>query len=181
MRSLKPDEVSITNRTRGRNAHRGEEKYLSINRSLRLFAAGGIALLVVGAAVACGGGSDNAVPTQGVQVKTPGSGATSPATSGGSEKASESVKISMKDNLFEPKTFTVPAGKSVEIEVKNNGAAIHNLHILSEAKDGKDFSSTAIVSPGAENKFTVKLTKTGTYTFQCDYHVPDMVGTITVQ
>ena len=49
------------------------------------------------------------------------------------------------------------------------------------AKDGKDFSSNAIVSPGAENKFTVKLTKTGTYTFQCDYHVPDMVGTITVQ
>ncbi len=154
---------------------------MSINRFLKLFAAGGIALLVVGAAVACGGGSDNAVPTQSIQVKTPGSGATSPATSGGSEKASESVKISMKDNLFEPKTFLVPAGKSVEIEVKNNGAAVHNMRILSADKEGKDFSSNATMAPGAESKFVVKLNKPGTYKFQCDFHLPDMMGTITVQ
>ena len=87
----------------------------------------------------------------------------------------------MKDNLFDPKTLTLTAGKSVDIVVKNDGQAIHNMHILSEAKDGKDISSEAIVSPGKESKFTVKITKPGTYNFQCDYHVPDMVGTITVQ
>lgn len=137
--------------------------------------------MVAGVAAACGGGSDNAAPTQGIQVKTPGSGGTPAAASGGSEKSAESIKISMKDNSFEPKTITIPAGKSVEIELKNTGAAVHNMHILSAAKEGKDFSSNATVNPGAENKFTVKLTKPGTYNFQCDYHVPDMVGTITVQ
>lgn len=113
------------------------------------------------------------------------SAATSVAASGGSTAStgtsSDAIKVSMKDNLFDPKTLTIPAGKSVDIVVKNEGAAIHNMHILSEAKDGKDFSSSATVSPGTENKFTVKITKPGTYNFQCDYHVPDMVGTITVK
>lgn len=87
----------------------------------------------------------------------------------------------MKDNLFEPKTLTVKAGSSVEIVLKNDGQAVHNLHILSAPKEGKDFSSAATIAPGAENKFTIKLTKAGSYVFQCDYHLPDMAGTITVQ
>ena len=151
---------------------------MHIYKYLRLFAAGGIALLVVGAASACGGGgSGDEKPTAGIEVKTPGPG----GASNSAEKPSETVKVSMKENLFEPKTFTVPAGKSVEIEAKNDGAAVHNLRILSADKEGKDFSSNATVAPGAESKFTVKLTKPGTYKFQCDYHLPDMVGTITVQ
>ncbi len=145
-------------------------------RYTRLIAFGGVALLVLGGAVACGGGGDDKAPTAEIEVKTPDSGGSS-----GGGTATETLKVSMKDNIFDPKTLTVPAGKSVEIEVKNDGAAIHNLHILSEAKEGKDFSSAATVAPGASNKFTIKLTKTGTYVFQCDYHVPDMVGTITVQ
>lgn len=149
-----------------------------IYRYLRLIAAGGMAVFIVGVAAACGGGgSDDEKPTAGIEVKTPGSG----GTSNGAEKPSESVEVSMKDNLFEPKAITVPAGKSVQIEVKNNGAAVHNMHILSADKEGKDFSSNATVAPGAESKFTVKLTKPGTYNFQCDYHLPDMVGTITVR
>lgn len=150
---------------------------MAISKYIRLIAVSGVALLVLGGAVACGGGgADDKAPTPKIEVKTPGSGG---ASGGGT--ATETLKVSMKDNIFDPKTLTVPAGKSVEIELKNDGAAIHNLHILSEVKEGKDFSSAATVAPGASNKFTVKLTKSGTYIFQCDYHLPDMVGTITVQ
>ncbi|MBA4180207.1 MAG: hypothetical protein C0506_06410 [Anaerolinea sp.] len=145
-----------------------------MNRYFRLLALGGIALIVAGGAVACGGGSADGEPEDGIQVKTPGAG-------GDGQAAAESIKVVMKDNLFEPKALTVPAGKSIVIELKNEGQAVHNMHILSQAKEGKDFSSAATVAPGAENKFTIKLTKKGTYDFQCDYHTPDMVGTITVQ
>ena len=155
---------------------------MATNKYVRLFAAGGIALLIVGAAAACGGGgSGDTKPTAGLEVKTPGSDGGAKTADSGGDKGAESIKVTMKDNVFDPKTLTIPVGKSVEITVKNEGEAIHNLHILSEAKEGKDFSSSATVPPKTENKFTVKFTKAGTYNFQCDYHVPDMVGKITVK
>lgn len=152
---------------------------MAIAKYLRLIVAGGILAAVLGSAVACGGDDGGAKPTAGIQVKTPGAGSGT-SGGGGGEKA-ESVKITLKDNLFEPKALTVPVGKSFDIELKNSGAAVHNMHILSQSKEGKDFSSNATINPGTDSKFTVKFTKAGTYNFQCDYHVPDMVGTITVQ
>jgi plastocyanin len=55
------------------------------------------------------------------------------------------------------------------------------MHVLSKDGEGKDFASDALVSPGQSSTFEVTFTKTGTYDFQCDYHLPDMVGTITVE
>jgi plastocyanin len=75
----------------------------------------------------------------------------------------------------------VKAGQPVKFVVKNQGTNIHNMHILSQATEGKDFSSDLTVNPGAESEFTATFTKTGQVKFQCDFHVPDMVGTITVQ
>lgn len=150
---------------------------MNVSKYLRLFAAGSVAMLAVVGAVACGGGEDEEVFDPGAQAKSPASG----GTPSGSGAAAESIKVIMKDNLFEPKTLTVTAGKSVQIELKNEGQAVHNMHVLSAAQEGKDFSSAATINPGAENKFTIKLNKKGTYNFQCDYHLPDMVGTITVQ
>jgi plastocyanin len=34
---------------------------------------------------------------------------------------------------------------------------------------------------GEESTFEVTFNAAGTYDFQCDYHVPDMVGTITAE
>lgn len=106
---------------------------------------------------------------------------------GGSEtKASsnsgtgQTVVITLKDNFFEPKEITVEEG-TVTFEVKNAGAAIHNMHIISTAAEGKDFSSKPIIEAGATDKFTATFTKKGTIKFQCDFHLPDMVGTITVK
>lgn len=141
----------------------------------------GIALiapaLLVG--VACGGDDDDG----GTTAPTVATGGTSaPTTSGNASTSTEKqeVEILMKDNFFEPKEITVKAGSPVKIDTKNVGAAIHNMHILSQQGEGKDYSGDAMVNPGKDDDFEVTFTKKGTYKFQCDYHVPDMVGTITV-
>ena len=121
-----------------------------------------LALTLV-AASACGGGAD----------------------AGGGKAASGvgagPITVTMKELTFEPKELTVPVGKAVSITAKNSSAAIHNMQVLSKDAEGKDFQSATVVNPGAESKFEVKFTKAGTYKFQCLYHLPDMVGTITAK
>ncbi|TAJ17001.1 MAG: hypothetical protein EPO65_12120 [Dehalococcoidia bacterium] len=92
----------------------------------------------------------------------------------------QTVAITLKDNVFEPKDITVEEG-TVTFEVKNTGAAIHNMHITSTPSEGKDFSSKPIIEAGSSDKFTATFTKKGIVKFQCDFHLPDMVGTITVK
>lgn len=125
-----------------------------------------LALAVVGAA-ACGGGSN--------------AGGKSDDRGGASGVSAAPITVTMKDNVFDPKELTVPVGKSVSITVKNQGTAIHNMQILSKAAEGKDFASAVMVNPGSDSKFEVKFTKAGTYKFQCIYHLPDMVGSITAK
>ena len=91
------------------------------------------------------------------------------------------ITVSMGDNFFEPKDITIPVNTSVEITAVNDGKAIHNMRVLSKEQEGEDFASDAIVNPTASSTFTVKFTSTGVFDFQCDYHLPDMVGTITVE
>lgn len=91
------------------------------------------------------------------------------------------IEVDMKDNFFEPTEITVPANTPIQFKAKNTGTAIHNMHILSAATEGQDFSSDTVVAAGTESEFTATFTQAGTVQFQCDFHVPDMVGTITVQ
>ena len=129
-------------------------------------------------AAACGGGDDSS--SADTPAPTSASGSSSTPANGSSNGEVKEAEVELKDNVFAPTTLTLPVGATVEIEVKNTGQAIHNMHILSLEQEGKDFSSDAMVNPGDDSKFQVKFTKKGTYKFQCDYHVPDMVGTITV-
>ncbi|MCA9830321.1 MAG: cupredoxin domain-containing protein [Dehalococcoidia bacterium] len=135
------------------------------------------ALLTTGL-VACGGDDDDGGDSTATAAGKTGAATTASGDNGG---ATEEITIVMTDNVFTPKDITVPVGKEVKIEVKNEGAAVHNMHVLSEKAEGKDFSSEALVQPGKDDSFTVKFSKAGKYDFQCDYHVPDMVGTITAK
>lgn len=114
---------------------------------------------------------------------TPAKGSTAAQTTGGvaSTGKTAEVKVSLKDNFFEPKDITVNAGDSITFEAKNDGIAIHNMMIQSSATEGKDFASGPAVSPGEESKFTAVFSKPGTIKFVCAYHLPDMAGTITVK
>ena len=87
----------------------------------------------------------------------------------------------MSDNKFDPKEITIPVNTEVEITVDNQGTTVHTMHVLSKEKEGTDFAAETLVNPGASDSFTVIFAHKGTYNFQCDYHLPDMVGKITVE
>ncbi|GAB4333861.1 MAG: hypothetical protein Kow0010_20560 [Dehalococcoidia bacterium] len=133
------------------------------------------ALLVLGVAAACGGGNDD---SNGGPTATPTQANSGNGGNGGTGKP---ITIELHDNFFEPKDITVPVNTTVEITVVNKGVAIHNMHVLSKDVEGQDFTSDAIVNPGASSTFEVRFSTAGVFDFQCDYHLPEMAGTITVQ
>lgn len=131
--------------------------------------------------LACGGDDDD----NGGATTAP---ATTQAGNGGNGGNGEEVTfdVSMGDNFFEPKEFTVPAGAEVTFNLTNDGAAIHNMRIAGE--DGKynsaddAVSDPDLVSAGGTAKLEwTAPDKAGEILFQCDFHSTDMVGTITVE
>ena len=86
------------------------------------------------------------------------------------------VDVEMTDNKFVPSTMTFSVGQQVEFSVKNAGAAIHDMRI-----EETEFKSEPVIDPGTTSSFTAIFTKAGVYTFVCDYHLPGMVGEITVE
>ena len=137
--------------------------------------AGLIALLLV----ACGGGSGQEATQQPIATRPAGEATEAAGGSGGGEGVV--VEVSLKDNFFEPNEITVPVNTTVRFVAKNEGSAVHNMHVLSADREGKDFTSAQIVNPGEASEFEAKFTQTGDYDFQCDFHLPDMVGVIHVE
>lgn len=139
-----------------------------MNTKILRFAFVGVALFATLALAACGGGGDD--DENGGNDNGNGNGIPSiPAD------ATEFV-VSMQDNLFEPAEFSVAKGQTVTIVAKNEGTAIHNMVV----KD-TNMKSDTMVQPGAESRFEIRFDNAGTFDFQCDFHLPDMVGTITVK
>jgi len=134
-------------------------------------------------AAACGG-SDEDDDNGGNGEPSATAAATTPADDDG-DGGPVSFDISMKDNLFEPKEFTVSEGAEVTFNITNGGSAIHNMRVAgadNEFNTDDDAESDQIIAAGATS--TVEWTapaESGTYDFQCDYHLPDMTGTITVE
>lgn len=129
---------------------------LTIRRAVLPLLAG--AALVAG--IACGGDADDAGKSAGA-------------------KGPQTIEIAMKDNVFEPKAITVSAGQAITFNIKNNGPSLHNMHILGDDVTPKN-AATQPFETGKTEQLKVTFPKKGTYKFQCDLHVPDMVGTITV-
>ena len=98
---------------------------------------------------------------------------------GAAKKGPVTVDVVMKDMVFEPKTFTFSAGQTVTFKLTNSGPSLHNMHIVSSDVEPKN-AATQPVEAGKPSELTVTFPKKGTYKFQCDLHVPDMVGSITV-
>jgi plastocyanin len=112
--------------------------------------------------VACGGGGSSASNT------TPPTATSSPSASG---SGATTTTLTLKDNVFDPSTFTFPAGQ--RITLKNEGAALHNFSI-----EGQNVSHD--VKPGETETEDIEVPP-GTYTFFCKYHrALGMQGTITI-
>ncbi len=86
------------------------------------------------------------------------------------------VNVEMTDNKFVPSTMKFSVGQQVKFSVNNAGAAIHDMRI-----EDTEFKSEPVINPGTTSTFTAMFTKAGVYTFVCDYHLPGMVGEITVE
>jgi plastocyanin len=110
------------------------------------------ALALVGALVACGGGSG---PSGDVK-----SGPGGP----------DAVPLTMQDFQFSPASLRLAADSTVEVELTNDGDQAHNFTI-----DDLDLASGTI-DPGEVVTVTFRV-PTGTTTFQCTLH-PGMDGQI---
>lgn len=140
-----------------------------------------LAVLALGL-ISCGGdsGPDDADEEATATTETTATEAgTTPASEPG--ESSQTVEISMFDNYFEPGEIRIKAGETVTISATNQGVAIHNVHVLAAATEGKDYSSAPLVNPGETSAFEVSFAQPGTYDFQCDFHLPGMVGEIIVE
>jgi plastocyanin len=87
---------------------------------------------------------------------TGGPQSTAPAKAGGKNE------VEAKDNLFEPKSLTVPAG-AVSITVKNTGTAPHTY-------TSKDLGFDVAIQAGKTAEVKVTDAKPGTYKIVCIYH-----------
>ncbi len=142
-------------------------------------------------AVACGS-SDNgaaekksdtakATATKAATSSTGGAASTGGvASSDGGAAAEGSLTIVATDNKYDKDTLTVKAGKDVSLTLDNKGAAIHNWHVFTKGKDGKE-PQTNLIAGGAKETIKFEIDKAGTYDFKCDVHPVEMVGKLIVQ
>jgi plastocyanin len=139
------------------------------------------------AAVGCGGDDDDDSGGNGDGVTT---AATTPAEDDGDDDGDNgggqtSFDVTLTDNVFDPAEFTVPAGEDITVNLQNDGTAIHNMRIAGadgEYNSDDDAVSDLIVAAGAASVVEWETPdEPGEYPFQCDYHLPDMAGTITVE
>jgi plastocyanin len=80
-------------------------------------------------------------------------------------------RLVMRDNVFEPTTLTIASG--AQLELVNEGVAIHNLTI-----EGNDVDTD--VNAGETQTVSVDV-PAGEYEMVCSFHVAEgMTGTITV-
>jgi plastocyanin len=86
------------------------------------------------------------------------------------------------DDKFSVTSYTVQANTPIDIPVKNEGAAIHNMHILgvNDEVTGKEPTTPGLVNPGETSDLKFTIATPGTYKFQCDVHPTVMIGQITV-
>ena len=157
--------------------HRGL-KLLLLSASLIL----SIALL----AAACSGGDDG----DGDSATTPAADATS--TDGADNAGPVSFDISMGDNFFEANVLVVSPGQQVTIDLTNDGAAVHNMHIAGadneyslafcEVGGEEPCSDPELFQPGDTGTLVwTAPDATGLINFRCDFHAVEMIGTISVE
>ncbi len=118
---------------------------------------------------------------------TPAAGASTPAPTSAPSGPATTVKVSMKDNFFEPKDISVNAGSTVTFELTNAGKAIHNMRIAdsrgSYTSRESVVSDPELISSAKSGALTWAVPGTAgvTYKFRCDIHPDQMTGTITIK
>lgn len=93
--------------------------------------------------------------------------------------------VTMLDNTFDPTELTVPGGATIELNITNKGAAIHNLRLAGAdnlyANSDDAVADPPLVNPGetAVLRWLAPVSG-GTFDFRCDFHPQAMTGKIVV-
>jgi len=87
------------------------------------------------------------------------------------------LKVDMVEFMFEPKTYTIPAGQEITIELVNKGAIEHDFVILKKgvtAEGNFDHNANlenilfeAKLDPGKSGTFTFAIDEAGEYQVIC--------------
>jgi plastocyanin len=134
----------------------------------RLALAAGVATLVV-VGVACGSDDSNDSTNN-----------SSSSTANATVDASGAITIVAKDNVYEPKEFTGPAGQNITVTLDNEGAAIHDFVIKDQkGAEGKEIQ-TGLINAGKTGNVAFSL-PAETYDFYCAVHPVEMRGRFTLQ
>lgn len=112
----------------------------------------------------------------------------------GGEESATTLKVDMVEFMFEPKTFTVPAGEEITLELVNKGALEHDFVILKKgvtAEGNFDHSARqddilfeARLHPGKSGAFTFTIAEAGEYQVICSipgHLVAGMAGKLIVK
>ncbi len=99
------------------------------------------------------------------------------ACGAGGEAPATTLEVDMVEFMFEPKTFNIPAGEEITLELVNNGAIEHNFVILKQGvkADGnfdhnanlEDILFEAQLDPGKSGAFTFTIDEAGDYQVIC--------------
>ena len=87
--------------------------------------------------------------------------------------------IVAQNNVFDPATLTVEAGKAFSLTLDNKDAAPHNVAIFRDASAAESISIGEIVSATTATQ-QVPALEAGEYFFRCDVH-KEMTGTIVAE
>jgi plastocyanin len=139
-----------------------------VSRFARLTLIAGVAtLMMVG--IACSSGASGSASKNG-----------SGSTSTGAVNTSGAITIVGKDNFYEPKEFTGPAGQPITVTLDNQGGAIHDFVIKDQrGPDGQEIQTPLI---NAKQTGSVQFTlPAGTYDFYCAVHPVEMRGKMTLK
>ncbi len=98
-------------------------------------------------------------------------------TACGGGQAATTLRVDMVEFMFEPKTFTIPAGEEITLELVNKGAIEHNFVILKKGVTAaNDFDHNANLDdilfearldPGKSGTFTFTVEEAGEYQVIC--------------
>lgn len=95
-------------------------------------------------------------------------------------EADVTVELVAKDIKFDKTAFDIPAGKSVDVHLRNDDPTIHNFTLFRDMeKTDVFFRGDTFSGPNADKHYVFEAPPPGTYHFHCDVH-PTMEGTVTV-
>lgn len=112
------------------------------------------------------------------QTATPPAGTCTPATLSATDGAASSgcVEVGMFDIFFSPNLITIPADKPVTVQLKNNGAALHNFSVTDHKNpDVKNLNITVDVDPGKSGSVVIEA-PAGDYYFYCNQPGHEQAG-----